>query len=161
MTIEITTPDEETADVFAPPPLILLASLGIGLSADRVMGLTFEGWVLPRIILGGALVAGAIVLGLAGLTRFRRAGTAVEPWHPSTQLVTDGVFARTRNPMYVALVMLQLGIGFAFGGPVTLLLVIPLAMILHSGVVLAEERYLDRKFGAPYRAYRDRVRRYL
>ncbi|ORE93480.1 hypothetical protein ATO13_12421 [Stappia sp. 22II-S9-Z10] len=150
-----------TAGVIAPPPLILAATLGAGLGLDHAAGLAFQGAAAARLAAGGALAAAAIVLGIAALWRFLRTGTAVEPWHPTTALITDGIFAYTRNPIYLAFFLVQAGAGIAFGGPLTLALLVPLAAAIHLGVVRREERYLGRLFGAAYADYRRRVRRYL
>jgi protein-S-isoprenylcysteine O-methyltransferase Ste14 len=92
---------------------------------------------------------------------FRRAGTNVETPKAVTALVTDGVCAWSRNPMYVALALLFAGIAvLADSGWLGLLLVLYLGL-LRVGVIACEERYLERKFGAPYRAYRERVRRWI
>jgi hypothetical protein len=91
---------------------------------------------------------------------FRRAGTNVEPWKPALMLVTTGIFAWLRNPMYFALVLLLAGIAIAIGSDWMLVLVVPAALILHFGVVKREERYLAGKFGESYRSYMDKVPRY-
>ena len=156
-----TAAPSDTAGVLAPPPLILAATLAAGLAVDHAAGLAFTGAATARWVTGGALVLAAVALGVAALWRFVRVGTAVEPWHPSTTLITDGVFAHSRNPIYTAFVLIQAGIGLAAGGPFTLLALLPLALLLHFGVVRREERYLERVFGEPYRAYCRRVRRYL
>ncbi len=102
----------------------------------------------------------ALGLGLRVIVAFERAGTAAEPWHPTTALVTTGLYARIRNPMYVALVLLLTGIGLLSGGAWLLLLVPVLGAVLHLGVVRPEERYLAGRFGDAYRAYRSRAPRY-
>jgi len=69
--------------------------------------------------------------------------------------------ARTRNPMYLALCLLQVALGFFLNDWITLLFVVPLALIMHYGVVLREERYLTVKFGEPYLELKRAVRRWL
>lgn len=110
---------------------------------------------------GGALVVlGLIVMTLA-VRLFRAAGTNVETPKPALALVTDGIYARSRNPMYVALALLFAGIAvLADSAWLALLLLLCLA-VLRVGVIAREERYLERKFGAPYCAYRARVPRWL
>ena len=68
-----------------------------------------------------------------------------------------GPFHFTRNEMYLALCLLQLALGFFLNDWTTLLFVVPLALILHYGVVLREERYLTAKFGEPYLQYKSQV----
>jgi protein-S-isoprenylcysteine O-methyltransferase Ste14 len=91
----------------------------------------------------------------------KRAGTNVHPSEPVLALVRRGPFRFTRNPLYLALCLVQLAIGFFLNDWITLLFVVPLVLIFHYGVVLREERYLTGKFGEPYRQYKDEVRRWI
>src|SRR5919109_244416 len=153
----------DTADVIAPPPLIALATLALGLLLD---------WLFPigaaaAIFRGGSrYVLAAIGLLLAGyiavraIRAFRRAGTAVEPWKPATVLVTDDIFAQTRNPMYESLGILLLGLAVGLASDWTALLLLPTALVMHFDVVMREERYLEAKFGDAYRRYQQQVPRY-
>jgi protein-S-isoprenylcysteine O-methyltransferase Ste14 len=90
-----------------------------------------------------------------------RAGTNVRPDRPSTALVESGPFRHSRNPLYVSVNLLCVAIAVLANVGWLFLLLIPMDLVLHFGVVLREERYLDAKFGEPYRAYRRRVRRYF
>jgi protein-S-isoprenylcysteine O-methyltransferase Ste14 len=94
------------------------------------------------------------------LWRFRLAGTHVEPWKPSTALVSLGIYKRTRNPMYQAFGLFVLGLAFAFASDWTFLLLPIGVLVMHFGVVRREERYLEAKFGDSYREFRERVPRY-
>ncbi len=155
-------PDRDTPGVVAPPPLLFLGALAIGLAID--FGLLRLPTGLPRLLRigAGAVLAGAAVALAAGaFGQFRRAGTAVEPWHPSTALMTGGVYRFTRNPIYLALALLYAGAALAADSGVALVLLPPLLAVVQIGVVSREERYLERKFGDEYRRYRASVRRWL
>ena len=89
------------------------------------------------------------------------AGTNISPLRPTTSVVTTGPFRFSRNPLYVALTLLYLGLTLAFNTWWGIVVLIPLLIIMHYGVVLREERYLEQKFGETYRQYRSQVRRYL
>ena len=92
---------------------------------------------------------------------FRRAGTPVIPFEPSTTLVTGGWFGVTRNPMYLGLALILSGVALIDG---TLGAFLPLPVfiaIMHFRFIRAEERFLEGIFGEPYRAYRARVRRWV
>ena len=91
----------------------------------------------------------------------KRAGTNVRPDQPSLAIVTDGPFRFSRNPMYLATTGLYLGTTLLVNTPWPLVLLPPMLLILHWGVVRREERYLEAKFGEPYRAYKSRVRRWV
>jgi protein-S-isoprenylcysteine O-methyltransferase Ste14 len=80
---------------------------------------------------------------------------------PTTALVTDGIFGRTRNPLYVGILFALCGIALIFDLDWVLLLILPSCLLLHFAVVRREERYLEREFGEVYRRYKERVPRYL
>lgn len=153
---------KETAGVIAPPPLIFVSILAVGLAIDFLVYRMPTGLLLlPRGLAGAVLAGLSILIVLAAWLRFRRAGTPVEPWRTSTALVTDGIYGWTRNPMYLAMALLYIAIALAVDSLVTMLLLIPLLVLLHYGVIRREERYLERKFGESYRIYRQRVRRWI
>ena len=90
-----------------------------------------------------------------------RAGTNIRPDLPTTALVTEGPFRFTRNPLYLGLTLMYAGIALLIPGTWPLLLLVPVLLVMRWGVIAREERYLERKFGEPYRAYLGRVRRWL
>ncbi len=103
----------------------------------------------------------ALALAIWGDRTMKVAGTNVRPDRPALAVVEGGPFAFVRNPLYVSLILLYLGIGVALGSPAFLVVLVPFALVLHFGVVLREERYLEAKFGDVYRRYKARVRRWL
>jgi protein-S-isoprenylcysteine O-methyltransferase Ste14 len=152
-------PTSDTAGVIAPPPLLFLGFLAAGAAIDFWWLRASTG--LPgslRFGTGAALTAAAGALSIAALGRFRRAGTAVEPWRPSTALVTDGVYRFTRNPIYLAMALLYAGLALALDSVVALILLPPLLALVQVGVIAREERYLESRFGEEYRRYRASVR---
>jgi protein-S-isoprenylcysteine O-methyltransferase Ste14 len=154
----------DRADVIARPPRIayLLLAIGAVLEWLRPLSLLPPGWPAAfRYGLGGLLVVLGIAIVTVALRAFRRAGTNVETPKPTIALVTGGLYAWSRNPMYVALAILFAGIAvLANSGWLTALWVVYVG-VLRVGVIVAEERYLEGKFGDQYRAYRARVRRWL
>ena len=154
---------EPTADnpgVVAKPPTLLLGAFLIGVALELVRPTEVPGgW--PRALAGLALV----VLGGAGvrgaMRQFRAAGTNIETDRPSETVVTTGLYARSRNPIYVSLLSILAGLGLAVGSLWVLALLVPFGLVLRFGVIAREERYLARKFGEPYRAYTAAVRRWL
>jgi protein-S-isoprenylcysteine O-methyltransferase Ste14 len=157
------TDDNDTPGVIAPPPLIAMGAIVLGLTLDwllplRALTRLISFW--PRLSLGVALVVAGGALALAAERTFKRVGTNVPPWKPALALATGGIFARLRNPMYVGVAIMLIGLGLALASDWILLLVLPTALLLHYGVVLREERYLEIKFGDDYRRYKSKVRRY-
>jgi protein-S-isoprenylcysteine O-methyltransferase Ste14 len=113
------------------------------------------------LVCGIVLVVLAPTLALSALVTMKRAGTNVDPAKAALTIVRGGPFRFTRNPMYLALCLLQVALGFFLNDWITLLFVVPLASILHYGVILREERYLTAKFGEPYLELKRNVRRWL
>lgn len=153
----------DNAGVIAPPPLIALAAIVIGVLLDRLMPayvLTVLLSLAQRIVIGTILMAAGAALGISAIRAFTRANTYVEPWKPTTALVTRDVFSRLRNPMYVGAILLLAGFAVMIASDWTLVMTIAFAVIVHFGVIKREERYLEAKFGDTYRAYRLKVRRY-
>ena len=110
---------------------------------------------------GIALTIVAPTLALSALVTMRVAGTNADPAKPALTIVRGGPYRFTRNPMYLALCLLQIALGFFLNDWITLLFVVPLALLLHFGVILREERYLEAKFGEEYLALKRSVRRWL
>jgi protein-S-isoprenylcysteine O-methyltransferase Ste14 len=153
----------DTAGVIAPPPLIALVAVALGLTLDRLLPayvLTVLLSVPERIIIGFIVMAAGFALAIPAVLAFRRAGTHVEPWKPSVALVTDGIFQWLRNPMYVGATMLLAGFAVLFASDWTLVMTVAFAVVVHVGVVKREERYLEAKFGNAYRSYKAHVPRY-
>ncbi len=152
----------DTAGVIAPPPLLALAAVVAGLGLDRLAPIGVMAMIppLPRYALAGALLALALFVSWRAIRAFARAGTEVKPWRPTTALVTTGMFAHTRNPMYWGLGILILAIAIGLASNWTLIALAAFALVIHYGVVLREERYLAAKFGDDYRRYQAEVPRY-
>ena len=146
--------------VLAPPPLIYAVALVAGLLANRPRPTPF----LPRAlskVLGWPLVVGGLVLGLWGFREMRRAGTNVDPYHPTTAIVAGGPYAFTRNPLYVGMALIYAGTSARANAlPAALLLPVVLHLV-DRGVIKREERYLEGKFGDEYLQYKGRVRRWI
>jgi protein-S-isoprenylcysteine O-methyltransferase Ste14 len=151
---------KDSPGVIAPPPVIYLAGLALAFALD---------WVWPIALLPVAVQVAVgiplIVLGLSvvvlAFMRFRRAGTHIEPYKPTTAIVTDGPYGVSRNPIYVAMVAISVGIGILADNLWVLPMLMPTLMVMRFGVIAREERYLETKFGADYRRYKAAVRRWI
>ena len=80
---------------------------------------------------------------------------------PATALQTTGIYSVSRNPMYVGLLLIYMGLTFQFGNWWTLFLSPILIIVIVYGVILPEERYLARAFGEEYSSYKKKVRRWI
>ncbi|HZX41522.1 MAG TPA: isoprenylcysteine carboxylmethyltransferase family protein [Myxococcaceae bacterium] len=150
------------ARVVIPPPLVFLAGLAAGVLVDRlVLRRPVPGGVAARVGLAVLAIGGGVALGGSASRLFRRSGQDPRPWQPTPELVFAGPYRLTRNPMYVGMTLLTIGIGAAAGTLWTVPFALAALGAVHVLAVLPEERYLTAKFGAPYLEYKARVRRYL
>ena len=155
-----TSKDKDSAGVKVPPPLIFMAGLLAGVGLEQLVATPN----LPgpaALAVAGAGITASIVLDGGALRNFLRAGTAAEPWKPSSKLVTTGPYRFTRNPMYVGMACLYAGASLAFGYLWSLALLPIVLVVIGRYVIAREERYLQRRFGKSYRDYCSRVRRWL
>jgi len=137
--------------VWFPPPLLYALVVFSGILLDRRWPWPVAAGPLNRI--GGVLcLVGGMVLAFASVGRFRRSNTSLVPIRPAAALVLSGPYQYTRNPMYVSLALLTIACG---------LFLASWWPIVQQFVILPEERYLRRRFGADYDAYTQRVRRWL
>lgn len=115
-----------------------------------------------QTVLACGLGAGSLALGIVALRRFDRAGTTSMPHDPSeaTTLVTDGIYAHTRNPMYCSIVLGLLA-HTAWSGRLRTLAAVPGLMLTLRPQIEAEEEALAQLFGDAYADYRARVRRWI
>jgi protein-S-isoprenylcysteine O-methyltransferase Ste14 len=146
--------------VIARPPLIYAAALALGLLVHAASPIGFLPVRTARV-LGAVLIAGSVAVAVSAFRAMARAGTSFRTERPTTAIVTDGPFGYTRNPIYVALTLLYLGIATLINALWVLLLIVPVLVLMQYGVIAREERYLARKFGEEYLRYRTRVRRWL
>ncbi len=142
------------------PPLLFVICVACGLITHVVCSYRLPVGPWARWA-GGALGLTAGSLALWGQRTMEAGGTNIRPSLPALAIVAGGPFAFTRNPLYLALILLVTGIGVALRSPAFLAFLAPFALVLHFGVVLREERYLEAKFGDVYRGYKARVRRWI
>ena len=154
--------DKDIAGVIAPPPLLFGIPLVLGLALhSQNFGLDIEADWPGRALGGGSLcIFGGIMIMLA-ILRFRAAKTPPEPWKETTAFVREGVYRLTRNPMYLGMASIYLGITIIAGCLILAALFVPVIVAIHRGVILREEKYLSRKFGAAYDDYRSGTRRWI
>ncbi len=141
------------------PPLVYLGSIGLGLLVHFFWPVQF----LPASIsvpIGVMLVLGAVALFISSVRTFKRAGTPVPGNQPTTTMVRAGPYGFSRNPIYLAFTLLQLGLA-AWVNSLGMLLTLLPALALMAVVIAREERYLEARFPSEYPQYRREVRRWL
>ena len=153
---------QDTPGVIAPPPLIFLGFLFAGWGLGHLIA--EPGLGLPDLLRRSlALLGLGAGLGVEGWAAgmFRRANTAVQPWKPSTALVTTGIYRFTRNPIYLGFAVTYLGLAVGLDSPVALVGILPCLFIMDRFVIAREETYLEARFGPVYLDYKKVVRRWL
>ena len=151
----------DNSGVKAPPPLILLPPLVLGLVLHFVVPLPFLPTVLLQLVIGIAIMFLAGVLIISAVVTIRRANTTFSLHQESTGLVTHGPYRFSRHPSYLAASVLYLGIGVAVDALWVVLLVPVPVVVITLTAMRKEEAYLARKFEAEYLRYKARVRRWL
>jgi protein-S-isoprenylcysteine O-methyltransferase Ste14 len=153
-------PTRDSAGVVAPPPLIFLGGLAIGFGLEALL----PGSSVPDAVqwtLGGLLLVAGLTLLVSFNSLFNRHDTAVEPWKPTTAIVTTGPYRFTRNPAYLGMALVYMGIAL-MASALWVLLPLPVVLaVMNNGVIKREERYLERKFGTEYLDYKSRARRWV
>lgn len=160
MTSNDSTASESANPGIIRPPFVYLAAIILGVAVHFAWPVRF----VPRaasIPVGITIVLIAIALFVYAVRTFRRAGTPVPGNLPTTTIVRTGPYRWTRNPIYLAFSLLQLGIAGCVDS-VWLLATLAVAVALMSFVVIPrEERYLEVRFPAYYLPYKATVRRWL
>ena len=115
----------------------------------------------PFRYMGVLLVVNAIVLILWAAILFQRAGTAIKPIQQSSTLIASGPYRITRNPMYLGMIGVLLGIAVVLGSVVPFLVVLGFAGVLECRFIREEEASLERTFGRMYLDYKAKARRWM
>jgi len=148
------------ADVRIPPPLIYVAGFVLGLALERFLPVL----VLPKIpsrVAAVLCIALGVTIAVWSVGLFHRERTSFVPIKPTTTLVIYGPYRFTRNPMYLGLVCVYLGIALWFGIFWALILLPAVMALIRRYVIIREEQYLERKFGGEYLKYKADVRRWI
>jgi protein-S-isoprenylcysteine O-methyltransferase Ste14 len=150
--------------VIARPPRIYLGFLIAGIILDRLWPAVSAAQPFGgsgRFFVAAALIViGAAIMTLA-MGRFRAAGTNAPTPMPSTALVTNGLYSFSRNPIYIALTTIYLGLAIAADSVWSVIFLVPILLLIRYGVIAREEHYLEAKFNGAYVDYRNRVRRWI
>ena len=156
----MTRQSDDAPGVLAPPPLITLGLIAAGLILDSFWAIPLP--PLPLDPLPGIIILlSGFALSAWSVLEFLHHRTNPDPYHPTTTLIKSGPFRFSRNPIYVAFSLMHLGIGVWAGKLWVVATPLPAAAVFRYGVIGPEERYLERKFGETYLAYKPSVRRWI
>jgi protein-S-isoprenylcysteine O-methyltransferase Ste14 len=148
---------------FFPPGIpILVIVMGIGLNSLCPLSFGIEIGVPARYFIGGAFAICAFgFFGVWAVVLFRKNGQRANPWKPTPKIESRGPFSFTRNPMYLQMVLVCIGVAFALANWWIFLFTPVGAWALQELAIKPEEKYLEDKFGEAFLEYKRRVRRWL
>jgi protein-S-isoprenylcysteine O-methyltransferase Ste14 len=156
--------DKDSAAVRVPPPLVTVLTIVLGYILGRYLPLVDGyGWPSPdRYWIGGAFVVitGA-VLGAWPIMIFRRTEQDPRPWTTTPEIIIEGPYKFTRNPMYLMMLFFCAGFSIILAEAWVLALTPVCAAIIFLTAIRHEEVYLEAKFGDSYVDYKRRVRRWI
>ena len=147
--------------IFPLPPAVLLLFLAAGYVLQRLSPLGSGEPPIESAIAGDALMVLAFVIAVLAAREMGRARTAIRPGKAAAALVRTGVFARSRNPIYLSFVFFIIGFGLATANPWMIILAPLLLLYVQERVIKREEDYLTQRFGPEYVEYRKKVRRWF
>jgi protein-S-isoprenylcysteine O-methyltransferase Ste14 len=156
------TETNDSATVRLPPPLPYLGAIFAGWLLNRFL-LPLPLSLSPSLRVTGATIS--ILLGLIALASagrlFKQSDQDPSPWKPTTDIISTGIYRYTRNPMYVGLAMIQVGLAITMSNLWVLALLPLVLVVVYATAIRHEESYLERKFGDTYLDYKRSVRRWI
>lgn len=142
--------------------MIYVAAVVMAALLHVVQPLPFPAWMAPvAALLGLGLLVGGVALDIAAIRTLGRARTTVMPHRRSEALVTEGPYARTRNPIYLGNTLALAGLALVFDVAWFLILAPVAALAVQELAIKPEEAHLRARFGAAWEDYAARVRRWL
>ena len=144
---------------FHPPPLLGLFVVA-GFVLEKVLPLSFVAGS-TALVVGPAVCGAAVALAVWAVVTMKRAHTTVPTHTSTTTVVRNGPYKLSRNPIYLGMCLLMIGVGVWTDSAWFLILMPAFALLLTWGVILREEAYLERKFGSDFLSYKNAVRRWL
>ena len=142
------------------PPFVYLGAIALGL----LLHFAWPVWLVSRAVsgpLGGTAVLVAVALFLWAVRTFRTDGTPVPGNRPTSTIVRTGPYRYSRNPIYLAFSLLQVGVAFWINSLWLLVTLIPAVALMSLVVIPREEHYLESRFPSRYLPYKASVRRWL
>jgi protein-S-isoprenylcysteine O-methyltransferase Ste14 len=142
------------------PPFVYLGSIALGL----VLHLLWPARLVPPLVstpVGAMVTVLAIALFVSAVRTLRAAGTPIPGNRPTTTIVRTGPYRFSRNPIYLAFSLLQLGLSLWVNSLALLITLIPAVALMWLVVIPREERYLEARFPSVYLPYKASVRRWL
>ena len=154
--------NNDHARVIVPPPLVHMPTLVAGI-ALHFSWVPFK--IFPQLWMGHAtgwpFIVVSVLVALWAVRTMFRAGENPSAYKPTGAIISTGPYAFSRNPMYISFVLLYVGTAIILNTAWPLVFLPVSLIVMHYGVVKREEHYLEKLFGAEYRRYTARARRWL
>lgn len=148
--------------VYIPPPLIYVAAFFASVLMQNLVPLNKDFLDTPTSkIIGAVIIIVGLLFNFPALQQFFKTKNTLITIKPATSLQTTGIFAVSRNPMYISLILIYSGISFIFGNWWSFILLPLLFLVVQEYIIKREEKYLERRFGQNYSDYKLKVRRWL
>lgn len=148
--------------VYFPPPFLYVAVFLFSVLLEKMINInrSFFESTFASIASLLFIIAGFAFM-LPALIKFFQTKNTLIPNKPATSLETSGIYSFSRNPMYLGLLLIYIGMAFFIGNWWTFILVPMLVILINKLIIIKEERYLERSFGPAYVDYRKKVRRWI
>ena len=154
---------ERHANTLVRPPFLYLGALGAGCLLELLLplGPGLAGGTPRPVWIGLGLAAIGLAIGWKAIRQFSDAGTSIHLDEPTHALVSEGLYGWSRNPIYIGLTVIYLGLSVALTTVWPLLFLPVVIWVLTKAVIEREEAYLGQEFGDQYLAYKRQVPRWL
>jgi protein-S-isoprenylcysteine O-methyltransferase Ste14 len=154
---------KDNPGVFIPPPLFYICIFLLSFVLQRLYSIkqAFFFHSLIAIILGVIFILTSLIFSIPALLQFFKSKNTIVPIKPASSLQVSGIYSISRNPMYLGLLLLYIGMALIFGNWWTVFLIPVLVLLVHFLIIIREEKYLLRAFGSSYSEYIRKVRRWI
>lgn len=142
------------------PPLVYLAGILLGLGINYLIPVRVFPGALQQPV-GALLMALGVGLALVSVVTLYRAGTSPLHERPTTTIVPGGVFTWSRNPIYVGMTLICVGLAVFFDRVWVVAGTVPAVLVIHFIVIAREDAFLEAKFGQAYLDYKRQGRRWI
>jgi len=160
--------NKDHASVISFPPIIFLFFTNLGFFTSTLNLYFLKLYDIPEFLnilrsyeIGLLLIISSLIIFIISINTFNEVDENPIPTSSTTQIISQSIYRYTRNPMYLAMLILQVGIGMSLSMIHIIFFTIFTYMILKYHVILPEEKYLEKKFRAKYLVYKKIVRRWL
>ena len=159
---------KDHALVISFPPIIFLFFTNLGFFISTLNLYFLKLYDVPEFLnilrsyeIGLLLIISSLIIFIISINTFNEVDENPIPTSSTTQIISQSIYRYTRNPMYLAMLILQVGIGMSLSMIHIIFFTIFTYMVLKYYVILPEEKYLEKKFRAKYLIYKKMVRRWL